>query len=57
MLLEHHVSKMPISLSTWCCQNPCDPSSCTTSTLAPVRGKSKPSRATSGANPRGQTHM
>ena len=21
-------------LSTWCCQNPCDPSSCTTSALA-----------------------
>ena len=44
-------------LSTWCCQNPCDPSSCTTSTPGPHRGKPKPSRATSGANPAEQpTH-
>ena len=38
-------------LSTWCCQNPCNPSSCTTSTPGPHRGKPKPSRAASGANP------
>ena len=38
-------------LSTWCCQNPCDPNSCTTSTPDPHRVKSNPSRAASGANP------
>ena len=37
----------------WCCQNPCDPSSCTTSTPSPHRGKPKSSRAASGANPSG----
>ena len=30
------------SLSTWCCQNPCNPSSCTTSTPDPHRGKPSP---------------
>ena len=25
---------LPTPLSSWCCQNPCDPSSCTTSALA-----------------------
>ena len=29
----------PTPLSTWCCQNPCNPSSCTTSTSGPHRGK------------------
>ena len=43
----------PTPLSTWCCQNPCDPSSCTTSTPGPHRGKRKSSRAASGANPSG----
>ena len=43
----------PTPLSTWCCQNPCDPSSCTTSTPGPHRGKPKSSRAASGANPSG----
>ena len=43
----------PTPLSTWCCQNPCDPSSCTTSTSGPSRGKPKSSRAASGANPSG----
>ena len=39
-----------------CCQNPCDPSSCTTSTPGPHRGKPESSRAASGANPnRGPT--
>ena len=33
---------------------PCDPSSCTTSTPGPHRGKRKPSRATSGANTSGR---
>ena len=42
----------PTPLSTWCCQNPCNPSSCTTST--PHRGKPKSSRAASRANPSGQ---
>ena len=41
-------------LSTWCCQNPWDPSSCTTSTPGPHRGKPKSSRADSGANPSGR---
>ena len=55
-LLEHCISCCP-SLqppSTWCCQNPCDPSSCTTSTPGPHRGKPKSSRADSGANPSGR---
>ena len=42
---------LPTPLSTWCCQNPCDPSSSPTSTPGPHRGKPKPSRAASGANP------
>ena len=29
-------------LSTWCCQNPCDPSSCTTSTPGPHQANSSP---------------
>ena len=29
----------PTPLSTWCCQNPCDPSSYTTSTPGPHRGR------------------
>ena len=44
----------PTPLSTWCCQNPCNPSSCTTSTPGPHRGKPKSSRAASGANPSGR---
>ena len=44
----------PTPLSTWCCQNPCDPSSYTTSTPGPHRGKSKSSRAASGANSSGR---
>ena len=35
----------------WCCQNPCDPSSCTTSAPGPHRGKHKLFRVASGANP------
>ena len=45
--LEHCISCYPSHqppLSTWCCQNPCDPSSCTISTPGPHRGKPKPSR-------------
>ena len=45
---------LPTPLSTWCCQNPCDPSSRTTSTPDPHRGRPKFSRAASGANPSGQ---
>ena len=44
----------PTPLSTCCCQNPCDPSSCTTSKPGPHRGKPKSSRAASGANSSGQ---
>ena len=44
----------PIPLSTWCCQNPSDPSSCTTSTPGLQRGKSNPSRVASGANSSGR---
>ena len=44
----------PTPLSTWCCQNPCNPSSCTTSTPGPHRGKSKSSSAASGINPSGR---
>ena len=47
------LSQLPTSLSTWCCQNPCNPSSCSTSTPGPHREKPKSSRAASGANPSG----
>ena len=43
----------PTPLSVWCCQNPCDTSSYTTSTAGPHRGKPKSSRAASGAIPSG----
>ena len=46
----------PTPLSTWCCQNPCNPSGCTTSTPGPHRAKPKSSRAASGANPSDDTH-
>ena len=55
-LLEHFVSCCPscqLPLGTWCCQNPCNPSSCITSTPGPHRGKPESSRAALGANPRG----
>ena len=42
------------SLSTWCCQNPWDPSSGTTSSPGPHRGRPKPSGAASGASPSGR---
>ena len=45
---------LPTPLSSRCCQNPCDPSSCTTSTPDPHWGRPKSSRAASGANPSGQ---
>ena len=53
VLLKHifPAARAANPLSTWCCQNPCDPSSTTTSTPGPRRGKPKSSRATSGANP------
>ena len=55
-LLEPCISCFPSRQlpSTWCCQNPCDPSSCTTSKHGPHRGKPKSSRAASGASPSGQ---
>ena len=40
----------PAPLSTWCCQNPCNPSRCTTSKPGPHRGRPKSSRTASGAN-------
>ena len=43
----------PTPLSNWCCQNPYDPNSCTTSTPSPHHSKPKSSRAASGANPSG----
>ena len=55
-LLEPYISPTP--LSTWCCQKPCDPSSCTTSTPGPHWGRPKSSRVASGANPSGRpTHL
>ena len=46
--------QLPTPLSTWCCQNPCNPSSCTASLSGPHRGKPKSSRGASGANPSGR---
>ena len=48
--------QLPTPLSTWCCQNPCNPSSCTTSTPGLHRGKSKSFREASGANPVDDPH-
>ena len=42
----------PAPLRTWCCQSPCNPSSCTTPTPGPPWDRPKSSRADSGANPR-----
>ena len=41
----------PTPLSTWCCQNPCNPSGCTTSILGLHWGRPKSFRAASRANP------
>ena len=41
----------PTTLSTWCCQKPCDPSSCTTSTPGPHRGKPKPQELNPSGRP------
>ena len=46
--------ELPTPLSTWSFKNPCNPSSCTTSTPGPHRGKPKSSRAGSAANPSGR---
>ena len=56
-LLEHYVSCCPscqLSRVLEGCQNPRNPSSCTTSTPGPHRGKPKSSRAASRANPSGR---
>ena len=45
--------QLPTHPSTWCCQNPCDPSSCTTS-ARPSQGQTQALRAASGANPSGR---
>ena len=46
----------PTPLRTWSCQNPCGPSSCTTSTPA-LTGQPQSSRAASGAKPQWMSHM
>ena len=52
-LLEHYISCYSSSQPAEYL-NPCDPSSHTTSTPGPPRGRPKPSRAASGANPSGR---
>ena len=52
-LLEHYISCYSSSQPAEYL-NPCDPSSRTTSTPGPPRGRPKPSRAASGANPSGR---
>ena len=55
-LIEDYISYCPSQntpLSTWCFQNPCDPSICTSSTPGPHQGRPKSFRAASGANPSG----
>ena len=46
-----HLPPIP---STWCWQNPCKLSSCTTSAPGPHRGRSKSFKAASGVNPSGR---
>ena len=55
-LLEHCISPCPSRkpLRTWCCQNPCDPSSCTTATPGPHRGRPKPPGQPQELNPSGR---
>ena len=52
-LLEHYISCCSSCQIPWCCQNPCDPSSCTASTPGPHKRKLRSSRAASEANPSG----
>ena len=47
------LSWLPTPLSPWCCQSPCNPSSCTTSTRGPHWGTPRSSRAASEAKPSG----
>ena len=54
ILLEHCFSCCP--LSTWCCQNPCDPSSCTTSTLALTEESPSPPGQPQGQTPVDDPH-
>ena len=52
--LDHYISCYPSCqppLRSWCCQNPCDPSNCTSSTPGLHCDRPKSSRAASGANP------
>ena len=51
--LYFRLPQPPTPLSTWCCQNPHDPSSCTTSTTDSHWGRPKSSKAASGVNPSG----
>ena len=47
----------PTPLSTWCCQNPCDPSSCTTSTPGPHRANPSPPGKPQELKPMDDTHV
>ena len=53
-ILVAYLSRAPMPLSTWCSQNPCDASSCTTSTPGPNWGRPRSLQAASGANPSGR---
>ena len=46
--------QLPTPLSIWCCQNPCNPTSCTASAISPLWDRSKSSRAAAQANPNGR---
>ena len=46
--------QLPTPLSIWCCQNPCNPTSCTASAISPLWDRSKSSRAAAQANPSGR---
>ena len=52
--LDFLLPQPPTPLSTWCCQNLCYSSSCTTSAPGPQRGKPKLFSVASGANPSGR---
>ena len=43
--------QLPTPLSAWCCQSPCDPSSCTTLTPGPHRGTPSPPGQTQEQTP------
>ena len=47
---------LPTPLGTWCCQNPCDPSSCTTSTPGPHGANPSPPGQPHGQTPVDDPH-